>query len=272
MRYEQTHRPREAEFKRQCGVKRHTFAKMLEELQTASAGKIKSGRPSRLSLADQLLMTLSYWREYRTLFHLGNDYGVSEGDMLVKAKRFALPARNQRFVGTDEALQAVLSDASESPRERPQKKQCHWYSGKRKRHTWKSQLVMDCASGRILMTATSTGRCHDRRLCRDSKLRLPTAVYRVADSGYQGLQHEHSRTLLPYKATLQHPLEPEQRAINREHAQLRIRIEHLIRRLKVFWILARPYRNRRRRFGLRLNLIAGLYNFELAQPRLLQEV
>jgi IS5 family transposase len=125
--------------------------------------------------------------------------------------------------------------------------------------------MMDCASGRILMTATATGRCHDRRLCRESHLRLPAAVYVVADSGYQGLQTAHARTVLPYKAAPRRPLEPEERAINRLHAQLRIRVEHLIRRLKVFWILARPDRNRRRRFGLRLNLIAGLYNFELAR-------
>jgi hypothetical protein len=247
---------------------------MLEELQAASRNKVKPGRPCTLSLADQLLMTLSYWREYRTLFHLGNAFGISEGtasrrvrwveDVLIKAKRFALPARSQRVAADQTALQAVLIDASESPIERPKKKQRRWYSGKRKRHTWKSQVMMDCASGRILMTATATGRCHDLRLCRDRGLRLPASVYVVADSGYQGLQKDHARTVLPYKAAPKRRLEPEERNINRLHAQLRVRVEHLIRRLKVFWILARPYRNRRRRFGLRLNLIAGLYNFELA--------
>jgi hypothetical protein len=104
---------------------------MLEELQTASAGKVKSGRPSTLSLADHLLMTLSYWREYRPLFHLGNEYGISEGtasrcvrwveDVLVKSGRFALPARNHRFAADSEALPTVLMDASESPIERPKK-------------------------------------------------------------------------------------------------------------------------------------------------------
>ena len=47
---------------------------------------------------------------------------------------------------------------------------------------------------------------------------------------------------------------------NRELAKQRIYIEHVIRCLKIFRILAQPYRNRRRRFGLRFNLIAGLYN------------
>jgi hypothetical protein len=85
----------------------------------------------------------------------------------------------------------------------------------------------------------------------------------VVDLGYQGLQHEHRLSVLPFKATKKRPLEALQLAINRVQARLRIKVEHVIRRLKVFWILARPYRNRRRRFGLRLNLIAGIYNFEL---------
>jgi len=51
---------------------------------------------------------------------------------------------------------------------------------------------------------------------------------------------------------------------NRSLAKLRVRIEHVIRRFKIFRIFAGRYRNRRKRFGLRLNLIAGLLNYELA--------
>ncbi len=36
------------------------------------------GRPLKLSRADYLLMTLMYWREYRTEFHIGVSYGISE--------------------------------------------------------------------------------------------------------------------------------------------------------------------------------------------------
>lgn len=124
-------------------------------------------------------------------------------------------------------------------------------------------MLIDHSSNRILATATAPGRCHDLRLRRQAGSRLPPDVHALVDLGYQGLQHEHRLTVLPFKATKKQPLDPTQRAINRVQARLRIRVEHVIRRLKVFWILARPYRNRRRRFGLRLNLIAGLYNFEL---------
>jgi hypothetical protein len=98
--------------------------------------------------------------------------------------------------------------------------------------------MLDCASGRILMTATATGRRHDRRLGRDRGLRLPAAVYVVADAGDQGLQKDHPRTVLPYKAAPIRRPEPDEWAINRLHAQRRIRVEHRIRRRKVFWILA----------------------------------
>lgn len=114
-----------------------------------------------------------------------------------------------------------------------------------------------------MATANAPGRCHDLTLRRQAGSRLPRDVHVLADLGYQGLQHEHGLTVLPFKATKKRPLAAVERALNRVQARLRIMVEHVIRRLKVFWILARPYRNRRRRFGLRLNLIAGIYNFEL---------
>ena len=84
------------------------------------------------------------------------------------------------------------------------------------------------------------------------------------DKGYQGIQHEQARAYLPFKASQGRPLSPEQRAVNRLHAAMRIRVEHVIRSLKRFRILAGRYRNRRRRFGLRFNLIAAIHNFEIA--------
>ncbi len=60
-------------------------------------------------------------------------------------------------------------------------------------------------------------------------------------------------------------LTPEQKAFNRQLARQRVGIEHVNRRLKIFRILSGRYRNRRHRFGLRCNLIAGLYNFERSQ-------
>ena len=63
------------------------------------------------------------------------------------------------------------------------------------------------------------------------------------------------------------PLPPEEKQHNRVLAKLRVRVEHIIRRFKIFRLFSGRYRNRRRRFGLRLNLIAGLLNYELAHTQ-----
>ena len=84
-----------------------------------------------------------------------------------------------------------------------------------------------------------------------------------ADSGFQGIQKLHAATTLPIKGTKKRPLTKEDKQHNHAHSSVRIFVEHAIRRLKVFRILKEVYRNRRARYGLRLNLIAGIVNMEL---------
>ena len=85
----------------------------------------------------------------------------------------------------------------------------------------------------------------------------------LADAGYLGLTGLHSNSRTPAKKTKLHPLSKEQKASNRALSQKRIFIENIIRKLKIFRILSERYRNRRKRFGLRFNLIAAIYNMEL---------
>ncbi len=85
----------------------------------------------------------------------------------------------------------------------------------------------------------------------------------LADLGYAGLDKLHAQTCLPVKASKQHPLTHEEKQANRTLARLRLRVEQVVGRLKVFRILGERYRGRRKRFGLRFNLIAGVHNFEL---------
>ena len=82
----------------------------------------------------------------------------------------------------------------------------------------------------------------------------------MADSGYQGLLDLHKKSRTPIKKPKGGELTAEQKQFNKELAKERVVIEHIIRHLKIFRILAERYRNRRRRFMLRVNLIAGLYN------------
>lgn len=85
----------------------------------------------------------------------------------------------------------------------------------------------------------------------------------IADTGYQGLKKIHKNSLTPIRKKKNIPLTKEQKRQNRELSKQRMLVENVIREVKIFKIVADKYRNRRKRFGLRFNLIAGIYNYEL---------
>ena len=115
----------------------------------------------------------------------------------------------------------------------------------------------------ILATAFCFGKKHDFQLFKDSRTALAAHIQALADAGYQGLTELHSNSKTPAKKTKLHPLSKGQKASNRALSRERILIENIIRKLKIFRILSERYRNRRKRFGLRFNLIAAIYNMEL---------
>lgn len=85
----------------------------------------------------------------------------------------------------------------------------------------------------------------------------------LVDKGYQGIGLLGISHLIPFKSTKKQPLILLQKQINREIGKRRISVEHVIGKLKRFKILAERYRNRRKRMGLRFNLIAAIFNMEL---------
>lgn len=85
----------------------------------------------------------------------------------------------------------------------------------------------------------------------------------IVDSGYTGIKKLQGTSLLPKKRSRSHPLTKDETRINRNISSERALNENIIGRLKRFKILNDKYRNRRKRFGLRLNLIAGIHNWEL---------
>jgi DNA-directed RNA polymerase specialized sigma subunit len=100
MRYETVQHLCEEDFKRSTGVKRSSFD-IMRQIVEQELGNF--GRPPKLSRADQLLLTLMYWREYRTEFHISLAYGISESTVcrtikkientLIKSERFHLPRK-----------------------------------------------------------------------------------------------------------------------------------------------------------------------------------
>ncbi|AMW80104.1 transposase [Acinetobacter sp. TGL-Y2] len=114
------------QFKRYTGISWSTFYLIVEQLKMHVPTK---GRPPNLNLEDQVLLCLSYWREYRTLFHVATSYGVSEltasriarhiEDCLTQSKLFNLP--KDLSEGEDIDWNVVIMDATEIPIQRPKK-------------------------------------------------------------------------------------------------------------------------------------------------------
>lgn len=270
MRYKEASELSPSDFKRFCGVSVETFDKMKEVVLKAKIGK--RGTHSKLSIADQILLTLQYWREYRTFFHIAQDWGVHEStacrivrrieDALIKSKEFRLPGKRKLLEEGGE-IEVVVIDVAEMEIERPQKNQRDYYSGKFKGHTLKMQILINQMTREIIATAFGKGRRHDFNVFKESKTLIRQVIHLMADKGYQGINGYHENSSIPHKKTKDSPLTSEQKQENRNHAKLRVVVENVIRCLKIFRILSSRYRNRRKRFGLRANLIAGLYNYEL---------
>ena len=141
MKYERAKQLKPVEFKRFWGVQLETFKQMLEIVQQHEGRKKKTGRPGKISLEDQVLMTLEYWREYRTYFHIGQSWGVTESTacriiqkiekILSSARIFTLPGKKFLYQ-SESVIKTVVIDVTESPIERPKKNRNDFIVARRK--------------------------------------------------------------------------------------------------------------------------------------------
>jgi hypothetical protein len=139
-----------------------------------------------------------------------------------------------------------------------------YYSGKKKRHTIKSQVVVNKADRAEICVAFSNGkRRHDFRLFKESQTYVNEKIKIGADTGFQGIHRFHKNSEIPKKRSKKHPLTKQEKTTNRKISNERALNEHAIGFIKRFRILSERYRNRRKRFGLRFNLVSAICNFEL---------
>ena len=124
-------------------------------------------------------------------------------------------------------------------------------------------MIVDKKSGQIICTQIGKGRRHDYHLYKTSKVHIHEQTEILVDTGYQGLQNNHAKTRKPQKRSKKKSLTKKERKNNKIISSERVMVEHVIRKIKIFRIMAERYRNRRKRFGLRLNLIAAIHNIEL---------
>ena len=123
----------------------------------------------------------------------------------------------------------------------------------------------------IVSIQIEKGRVHDLTIARKYVKEFTDTSCVMADLAYKGFKEIDGKLLIPIKKPRKRELTKEAKKINKEISRRRIPIEHINSKLKVFRILSERYRNRRKRFGLRMNLIAGLVNW-MIKKRLTQEV
>ena len=123
--------------------------------------------------------------------------------------------------------------------------------------------MVNKAAKQVLCLAFSNGRTHDYKLFKNSLTKMHSGITMELDSGYSGVTTIHKNSKLPKKKSKMNPLTKSDKLENKELSVSRVVVENVIGRLKTFRILAERYRNRRKRFALRWNLIAAIYNFEL---------
>ena len=119
---------------------------------------------------------------------------------LMQSGMFCLPGKKALLKGLNQPVFVVV-DVTETPVERPKRKQQEFYSGKKKRHTLKSQLIINQETGEIICTFFGKGRCHDFSLFKANGIHFHPETQGLHDSGYQGIDQFHSNSYTPQKKT-----------------------------------------------------------------------
>jgi hypothetical protein len=258
------------QFRSLTGVDAITFDKMATSLrphwrERIVSSKNRSGRPWGVGgLEDHLLVLLILYRCSITQDFMGCLYGVNKGtvsrslrrieDLAVRVLGFKPAIRISR-----EEAEALIIDGTEQPIQRPKRKQRCWYSGKKKRHTIKTEIAITADGCIVGVSKPAPGRVHDLEIRRRAPP-LPKYAHVYADSGYQGLQEDHAAIEIPYKKTKNRPLTKEERDYNHALSRFRVRVEHRIGRLKTFRILSERYRYPRNRYSVKISTVAGIVN------------
>lgn len=283
-------------FRNLTGITVAVFDHLLEQLRPAFANQRRRrlDRPDRqrafgggddfdLDPDDQFLLTIFWLRHYPTQEVLGYLFGVSDSTAkraidrclpLLEAAgqdtmRMPDPGRGRRknlsTLLKDTPDVAVVIDTFEQSVQRPKKRQKRFYSGKKKRHTLKSQVAVDEESGQIVDVADSVpGPSADIKVLKKSKLlkRLPKGVGGLGDLAYVGITDLHPEGLgaTGRRKPRGQPRSLADRRYNKAFSRRRIVVEHGIGRLRRFQALTHTDRHFRKGHTARVRAVAGLVN------------
>ena len=277
-------------FRQLTGITPEVFDRLLAELMPRyeMADARRKDRPGRkrrpgggrkhsLALADRLLMLLIYYRTYVSHAFLGFLFRIDDSAVgrninplqPLLAGIFRVPERRVEL--TEEEIRELFFDATERPARRPEHGQRAYYSGKKKRHTIKAQVVVvrrrkkpgpGAQRRRVRIAAVSPsfpGAAHDKKVYDETRVVAPPDVGRTGDTGYVGTELE-----TPTKRPRGGELTDRQKAGNRRIARRRIVAEHGIGKMKIWRIVAERFREAIGRHTLILKNVAGLHNLMFA--------
>jgi len=231
------------------------------------------------TMEDKLMFILTYLRKSTTQDIFGDDYRMPQPvankwiHILHPCLNQALaklgenPARNASDLQlTPEKGQLFFQDGTERPIERPkdQEIQKTYYSGKKKRHGIKNNVLVNRLAKIILLTPTCEGKKHDKKSADETNLTLPAGSRLCQDTGFQGFALPEVTIIQPMKKPRGKELSPEEKENNRQISSLRIRVEHAIGGVKRYRIVKDPLRVRKDDFRDRvMETCCGLHNFRL---------
>ena len=277
-------------FRRLTGITPSAFDELLEKLAPLyeQAEARRKGRPGRkrkpgggrkhtLELADRLLMLLIYYRTYITHAFLGFLFGLDDSAVgrninplaPLLAGLFRIPERRVEI--SEDEIRELFFDATERPTRRPERGQRAFYSGKKKRHTIKTQVVVarkrkspgsDPGPRKLRIVAVSgsvPGSIHDKKLYDRSRVVAPPDAKRTGDTAYLG-----TGLRTPTRKPRGQELSDEQKAANRKISIRRVAAEHGIGKMKVWRIASERYRNPTSKHTLIMKNVAGLHNLMYA--------
>lgn len=261
----------------------------VDELSSQSARQraYGGGRKAQLSeLADKLLFILVYFRLYPTQAVQGYLFGMSQAQANVWVHRLtrvlnqALGAEQQLPEREPARLPEVLNccpslefliDGTERPINRPQDKADRktYYSGKKKTHTVKNNLITERGGKVLYLSDTYEGKKHDKQIADEEGYGFPTGSRLWQDTGFQGYAPNGVTIAQPQKKPRQAELTADEKAHNRSISRIRVEVEHQLAGIKRCQILVQKFRNWMAHYcDDVMETACGLHNFRLTHRRL----
>lgn len=250
-----------------------------QRLRTSPARKrrfiTRDGRPPVMLPIHKLLMTLLYLRHNTSATVVGQMFGFSADSVeknalpevlsvlkeLFPASRWEAVKRHRNERWNPDEVDKIIVDSFETPLPRPSdnERQKRVYSGKKKRHTLKTQIITDQKGKLLDVTSGHRGPKADVKIWNETK--LPDDLNekpRIGDKAYLGAEKS---TQIPQKKPKGGELSEAEKAANKQISQERIYVEHAIRKVKGFRVVRDEYRLAQGIFPTVVSVIAGLLQF-----------